>query len=120
MERLDGTVRDQLDKYAKRGRTPDLRTALRWVLELAVGVAEVHDAKVVHSDIKAANILLDKRRRTKVSDLGASRVTRGLAGTSTMQATKGGGGAKGSPLWMVSGRAPSHAVPRATPRRVGR
>ena len=68
------------------------------------------DASVVHSDIKAANILLDikaanillnKRRRAKVSDLGASRVTRGLTGTSTMQATKGEGGAKGSPLWMA-------------------
>lgn len=101
MEHLDGTVRDQLDRYAKRGRAPDLRTALRWVLELAVGLAEVHDAKVVHSDIKAANILLDKHRRAKVSDLGASRVTRGLTGTSTLQATKGDGGAKGSPLWMA-------------------
>ena len=101
MERLDGTVRDQLDRYAKKGREPDLRTALRWVYETACGIAEVHDANVVHSDIKAANILLDKRRRAKVSDLGASRVTRGLTGTSTMQATKGEGGAKGSPLWMA-------------------
>ena len=37
-----------------------------------------------------------------MSDLGASRVTRGLTGTSTAIATStAGGGAKGSPLWMA-------------------
>jgi serine/threonine protein kinase len=103
MERMTGTVRDQLDKYLKQGRQPALAQALKWVLEAATGVAEVHDANVVHSDIKAANILVDKRRTAKVSDLGTGRVTRGLTGTSTMMgtATQGAGGAKGSPLWMA-------------------
>jgi len=81
---------------------PALSTALKWVLESAIGVAEVHDANVVHSDIKAANILVDKRRKAKISDLGTGRVTRGLTGTSTMMGTATqGAGAKGSPLWMA-------------------
>ena len=102
MERMSGTVRDQLDKYRTQGRLPVLSTALKWVLESAIGLAEVHDANVVHSDIKAANILVDKRRTAKISDLGTGRVTRGLTGTSTMMGTATqGGGAKGSPLWMA-------------------
>ena len=102
MERMTGTVRDQLDKYRTQGRLPALSTALKWVLESAIGVAEVHDANVVHSDIKAANILVDKRRKAKISDLGTGRVTRGLTGTSTMLGTATqGAGAKGSPLWMA-------------------
>ena len=102
MERMTGTVRDQLDKYRTPGRMPALSTALKWVLESATGLAEVHDANVVHSDIKAANILVDKRRTAKISDLGTGRVTRGLTGTSTMMGTATqGAGAKGSPLWMA-------------------
>jgi serine/threonine protein kinase len=102
MERMSGTVRDALDKYRIQGREPALLTALKWVLECATGLAEVHDANVVHSDVKAANVLVDKHRRAKISDLGTGRLTRGLTGTSTMMGTMTQGArSKGSPLWLA-------------------
>jgi len=102
MERMSGTVRDALDKYRSQGKEPSLSTALKWVLECATGLAEIHDANVVHSDVKAANVLVDKRRTAKISDLGTGRLTRGLTGTSTMMGTMTqGAGSKGSPLWLA-------------------
>jgi hypothetical protein len=99
MERMAGSLRDSLDKYASSGRTPALELALRWLLQTAMGIAECHQATVVHSDVKAANVLLTDRRDAKLGDMGTARVTRGIASTMTRGGTATmSGGARGSPL----------------------
>jgi serine/threonine protein kinase len=102
MERMEGSLREALDAYLAKGRTPALATALGWLLDIARGIAECHSCQVVHSDVKSANVLLDGRRRAKVGDLGTARVTRGITATLTRGGTATAvGSARGSPLWLA-------------------
>ena len=105
MERLSGgSLRAVLDGYLAKGRQPPLSQALQWLLETARGVAECHAAGVVHSDVKAANVLLDGARRAKLGDLGSGRVTRGLSASASalaVTATSAGVG-RSSVLWLSS------------------
>jgi len=48
------------------------RILSRIALEVATGVAYLHDSGVIHRDIKAANVLLDERQHAKVTDFGIS------------------------------------------------
>ena len=102
MERLDKSLRETLDGYLAKARQPPLEQALRWLLETAQGLAECHEANVVHSDVKAANTLLDKARRAKIGDLGAGRVTRGVSATASLAGSTNAGNARGSVLWLAS------------------
>ena len=109
MERLEGSLREALDGYLARERQPPLQQALDWLAQTARGLAECHEANVVHSDVKAANVLVDARREAKLGDLGAGRITRGLSATASLAgatagggAGGGGGGARGSVLWLAS------------------
>merc|ERR1712196_479225 len=44
----------------------------RVALEVASGITYLHDNKVIHRDIKSANVLLDDQRHAKVTDFGIS------------------------------------------------
>ena len=101
MERLEGSLRELLDSYNSKGRQPPLEQALTWLLQTSAGLAECHEANVVHSDIKAANTLVDKKRDAKIGDLGAGRVTRGISATASLSGTSSGS-ARGSVLWLAS------------------
>ena len=56
----------------------------------------------MHSDIKAANTLVNARRDAKIGDLGAGRVTRGLSATASLAGSTSAGNARGSVLWLAS------------------
>jgi serine/threonine protein kinase/sugar lactone lactonase YvrE len=102
MERLQGSLRELLDSYLKKGRQPPLDQALNWLRDVAHGISECHDANVVHSDIKAANVLLTKKREAKVGDLGAGRVTRDVSSTASVINSTGGNVVRGSLPWLSS------------------
>jgi hypothetical protein len=46
---------------------------VQWMLDIARGMSHLHSLGVVHRDIAARNILLDKEMNPKVSDFGMSR-----------------------------------------------
>jgi len=48
------------------------RLLSRISLEVATGVAYLHDSGVIHRDVKAANVLLDEKQHAKVTDFGIS------------------------------------------------
>jgi len=102
MERLQGSLRELLDSYLKKERQPPLDQALNWLRDVAHGISECHDANVVHSDIKAANVLLTKKREAKVGDLGAGRVTRDVSSTASVINSTGGNVVRGSLPWLSS------------------
>lgn len=45
----------------------------KYVAQLLVGLAYLHDQHVIHHDIKAANILVDDRGTIKLADFGSSK-----------------------------------------------
>jgi serine/threonine protein kinase len=66
---LDGVIRD----YRKKGERIDEGKVKKWAIEMLEGLDFLHSKKVVHFDIKPANILLEQLDRVKIGDLGLAR-----------------------------------------------
>ncbi len=80
-----------LDKVLTTGDlTPEERTVIiRGILE---GLAHLHRAGVIHRDLKASNILMDRDAGhwvPKISDLGLSKVASGKTGEGTTNSSVG-------------------------------
>ena len=58
---------------AERGWRPGWPGALALGAQLASALAHIHDASVVHRDVKPANLLLSAMAKAKVSDADAFR-----------------------------------------------
>ncbi|MFO8150346.1 MAG: serine/threonine-protein kinase [Trueperaceae bacterium] len=67
LEYCPGGTLDQL--LLERGRLP-LEKAIGLVLDVANGLAHTHDAKVLHRDVKPANVFVDGEGRAKLGDFG--------------------------------------------------
>lgn len=46
---------------------------MRWLTEIAQGLAVAHDAGIIHRDLKAENILINQRNVAKITDLGIAK-----------------------------------------------
>ena len=46
---------------------------MRWLTEIAQGLAIAHDAGIIHRDLKAENILINQRKVAKITDLGIAK-----------------------------------------------
>lgn len=69
--------------------SPTNRTII--ALDVAAGMAYMHEQRVIHRDLKSLNILLDENKRAKVGDFGLSRLLNyepmsGLVGTAQWMA----------------------------------
>jgi eukaryotic-like serine/threonine-protein kinase len=67
LEYCAGGTLDQL--LLERGRLP-LDLALRLVHEVAMGLSHTHDRRVLHRDVKPANVFLDGVHHAKLGDFG--------------------------------------------------
>jgi serine/threonine-protein kinase len=67
MEYVDG-----IDLHAKvKNEGPlDIRDAVEYVRQAALGLHHAHEEGLVHRDVKPANLILDKRGTVKILDLG--------------------------------------------------
>lgn len=70
-----GTLADVLAANCASGLHFPLRTVVRWVTELTSAVQHVHSRRILHRDIKTANVFLtdDVDPHVKLGDFGVSR-----------------------------------------------
>lgn len=90
-----GSLRQALDNDG----LPETREQLQWALDIAQGMAFLHQNHITHCDLKGPNVLLDEHRRGKVADFGLSMhhvetPSGNVDGTVTTTI-------KGSPPWMA-------------------
>jgi serine/threonine-protein kinase len=60
------------ERIAENARPPRSKT-LRWLAQAAEALDYAHGAKVVHRDVKPANLLLDADENLSIADFGVSR-----------------------------------------------
>jgi serine/threonine protein kinase len=66
---LDGVIKVHRVKRVPIGHNK----IKKWTIEILEGLDFLHSKKVVHFDIKPANILLEQLDRVKIGDLGLAR-----------------------------------------------
>lgn len=63
------------DDHNSAGVGVEPARAARWIQQASIGVARIHDRRLIHTDIKPANLFLDADDNVLVGDLGlASRM----------------------------------------------
>ena len=83
MEYVDGKT---LEKVLDDGPLP-LEKAALWATDLAAAIARAHRAKVIHGDIKPANILITKDGQVKLGDFGIARFATQVSNSGVLMGT---------------------------------
>ncbi|KXG51718.1 uncharacterized protein PGRI_091110 [Penicillium griseofulvum] len=65
-----GTLANRL----KHRAPPSIELQKRWFRQLAIGLHNLHQRRVIHSDLLSRNILLDDSSNVVIADLGASSI----------------------------------------------
>ena len=68
-----GDLQGVIENHVKNGTRIEHGKIKKWTIEILEGLEFLHDKKVIHFDIKPANILLEELDRVKVGDLGLAR-----------------------------------------------
>ncbi|KAG0259061.1 copper transport protein ctr1, partial [Actinomortierella ambigua] len=78
----------------------DWETKARLAHEIARGLAYIHQERVLHRDLKSANVLLTKHMEVKLADFGLAQ-TRLMASTASSTGDKGPKSAVGTLRWVA-------------------
>lgn len=70
LEHVDGA---SLDEILERVGRLDAEEGGRYAIDLLEGLSAVHEAGLVHGDVKPGNVLVDDRERATLADFGAAR-----------------------------------------------
>jgi serine/threonine protein kinase len=82
MEYVDGC---SLDGIVQKHGPMDLNRAAHYIRQAAIGLQHVHQAGLIHRDIKPGNLLLDRRGTVKILDMGLVRFFHDQKDTLTQQ-----------------------------------
>ena len=70
MEYVDGI---SLEQHLRTHKQVEIKLALSWFIDICDALAYAHRMRVIHRDIRPANVLVDQNMRVKVTDFGTSR-----------------------------------------------
>ncbi|XP_057841092.1 serine/threonine-protein kinase STY8 isoform X1 [Cryptomeria japonica] len=72
--------------YLRRQEGPlQLPTLIKYAIDVSKGMEYLHENKIIHRDLKAANLLMDKNYVVKVADFGVARFLTQNNGTMTAE-----------------------------------
>ena len=74
-----GSLGEKLEKAQKTGQPISVAESIAIIIEIARGLAELHENQIIHRDLKPNNILFDKIGRAKVADLGLAQIPGGAS-----------------------------------------
>ncbi|HEY5068237.1 MAG TPA: serine/threonine-protein kinase, partial [Candidatus Acidoferrum sp.] len=83
MEYVEGKT---LERFLDAGPLP-LEKAVMWTADLAAALARAHRAKVIHGDVKPANILVTKDGQVKLGDFGIARFATQVSTSGSLMGT---------------------------------
>lgn len=96
MEYVPGTLK----KFYKDFGPPPLETYLYFAKQLIIALDYLHEHKIMHKDLKCANILLTNKGILKLSDFGCSKDFERTLSFINYQ-VEGSKTQKGTPHWMA-------------------
>jgi len=85
MKCYEGSLSDQL--RLAPSRKIECIGAMRVIRQLGTALAELHEAGIIHQDIKPSNILFDNHGRYVLADVGISHIMQGTLGASRFMPT---------------------------------
>jgi serine/threonine protein kinase len=83
MEYVEG---ETLEKALETAPLP-LEKAAAWGGDLATALSQAHQAKIIHGDVKPANILITREGRPKLGDFGIARYATHASASGTLKGT---------------------------------
>jgi serine/threonine protein kinase len=83
MEYVEGKT---LERFLDAGPLP-LEKAVMWAADLAAALARAHRAKVIHGDVKPANILITRDGQLKLGDFGIARFATQVSTSGSLMGT---------------------------------
>ncbi|CAB5386150.1 unnamed protein product [Rhizophagus irregularis] len=66
-------VAQTFDEFAPLIDNIDLKTKIKFALDICRGVAYLHECEILHRDIQSANVLVDGKHKVKMANFGLSR-----------------------------------------------
>lgn len=72
-----GSLAGRIARARECDKPIPIEESAQMALEVARGLAAIHDLDAVHRDLKPSNILFDKQGRAKVSDVGLAQIPSG-------------------------------------------
>ena len=77
MEMADGgDLYNKILNYKKKGQNMSEKDVWKYFLQIVKGLQALHDLKIVHRDIKCANLFVTKEGIIKLGDLNVSKIAK--------------------------------------------
>ena len=69
-----GDLAQEIKKHNEAGESFAEETIWRYVIQVCRGLQYLHKTRILHRDVKAQNVFLDKDNDVLIGDLGLSRI----------------------------------------------